>query len=301
LFALALGTVAALVLAELVLQAGALVVRGSSGPGEDAWLTGNRRVLCLGDSNTRGLFVKREESYPKQLEQLWNAAHEDAPIEVLNVSWSGVSSSRLLHELPRLLQVFDPELVIVLIGNNDYWTEPVQVESGQPAGGEESLIRHSRLYKLFFMLARSLEYRELEVTPQPTAPKQAEGSAIFRYGEDEFSLGFEMVPKGLRLPDADVQRSLYRNLAAIAQEVEAASARLIFLTYPSRERRYGMASAMIARAAMATATPLVDVADVAKEACPQEPCPKWFLADSHPRAPIYRLMAEEIVSHLSGY
>ena len=33
-----------------------------------AWVTGNVRVLCLGDSHTYGLWVDRSQAYPQQLE-----------------------------------------------------------------------------------------------------------------------------------------------------------------------------------------------------------------------------------------
>lgn len=60
---------------ELLLQLGALVVHGQSRLVPAQWLTGNTRVLALGDSNTYGLYLKEEESWPAQLQQLWNNEH----------------------------------------------------------------------------------------------------------------------------------------------------------------------------------------------------------------------------------
>ena len=107
--------VLALALLEFVLQVGALYVDATrSDP--PAWLTGDRRILCLGDSHTYGLWLDRDQAYPEQLEALWNESVESPKIEVINLGLPGMHSSRLRREFPGLLETFAPDLVILIVG-----------------------------------------------------------------------------------------------------------------------------------------------------------------------------------------
>src|SRR6185295_14256965 len=108
------GAVVILVLGlELLLQAGALITRLRQPDRKQAFLTANPRVVCVGDSNTSGLYLKPEQSYPAVLERLWNAQSDRAPIEVLNLGYPGNNSSRVLHDFGRILRLFRPSVVLV--------------------------------------------------------------------------------------------------------------------------------------------------------------------------------------------
>ena len=77
------GLLGSVVLLEVVLQLGALALRATGREMPAGWLTGDRRILCLGDSNTYGLYLDRSEAYPKQLEALWNQSGSPR-VEILN-------------------------------------------------------------------------------------------------------------------------------------------------------------------------------------------------------------------------
>jgi hypothetical protein len=85
------GCAAAAVLLEAALRAGAWwVAGGEPEPRGRARFEGDdHRVLCLGDSNTFGLGVAAEDSYPVQLERLWNERAGDPRIQVVNVGRPG--------------------------------------------------------------------------------------------------------------------------------------------------------------------------------------------------------------------
>lgn len=70
-------------------------------------------VLALGDSLTAGYGVKQGEDYPSQLAQLtgWN---------IINAGVSGDTSAQALARLPKLMTQYQPQLVIVSIGGNDF-------------------------------------------------------------------------------------------------------------------------------------------------------------------------------------
>src|SRR5437870_1938288 len=119
----ALGVLSALLVLEAALQLGAVWTgRTAAWPAVPAWL-GARRTVCLGDSNTYGLWVGRESAYPKLLEQRWNAAGSER-LQVANLGYPGNNSSRLRNRIREVLREYRPELVTIMIGANDLWTLP---------------------------------------------------------------------------------------------------------------------------------------------------------------------------------
>ena len=79
----------------------------------------NIRILALGDSLTAGYGLKREESFPAQLEQRLGSAGRHATI--INGGVSGNTTGQALARLPRLLSSQDAklDLAIVALGAND--------------------------------------------------------------------------------------------------------------------------------------------------------------------------------------
>ena len=72
-------------LLELLLQAGSLVIRATGRDAVGSWATANVRILALGDSHTYGYYLPPKQSYPGQLEVLWNSKFEHPKLEVLNL------------------------------------------------------------------------------------------------------------------------------------------------------------------------------------------------------------------------
>ena len=63
----------ALAVVELGLQIAAFVVqRTTRGEMSSEWRSGDLRILCIGDSNTYGVLVPRDETWPSQLQAMWN-------------------------------------------------------------------------------------------------------------------------------------------------------------------------------------------------------------------------------------
>jgi lysophospholipase L1-like esterase len=59
-----------------------------------ALVASNLRVLCLGDSNTYGVWLERSQACPQQLEAVWNQRVASPRLEVLNLGVPGTNSSR---------------------------------------------------------------------------------------------------------------------------------------------------------------------------------------------------------------
>ena len=146
--AVLMGSVVGLAVAFTALEGGlrvaAFLLARSSGHSETAAdaTEGSFRILCIGDSNTYGTGVERIETYPAQLQQFLNAAPGAPRFQVTNLGVPGSNSAQVRHRLPQYLDLYDPDLVIVLIGVNDYWN-PEETESGPALSSGERL--HRRL------------------------------------------------------------------------------------------------------------------------------------------------------------
>jgi len=149
---------------EAILQIGALYIR-SQETRSDSWLhSGALRVLALGDSNTYGLHLDdRSEAYPAVLERIWRKRFPDRLIEVINAGVPGTNSSKLRNQLPSLLQAFQPDIVTIMIGANDFWTErePIQPITGGKVEDPFSRWQYSRLYRLLYMIWRATQQPDL--------------------------------------------------------------------------------------------------------------------------------------------
>jgi lysophospholipase L1-like esterase len=285
---------------EIFLQSVALFVSVMGRDIETSWITGNRRILCLGDSNTYGLWLERHEAYPQQLETVWNESGSGSRVEVLNLGFPGTNSSRLRRDFPRMLDTLRPDVVIVLIGVNDYWTRPVEFERGPRDVNTRSFLeRHSRVLKLYDMVQRALDTRELAVTFEPIAdPGVLARKGKAHFGDVEFELGFAKAEHGeIFRPD----EALEENRGSLAADAEAFGAAIVLMTYPSRFSAYRTANRIIQRFAEASGAPLIDLEEVFLPVCPERDCPQLLFPDHHPRAAGYRLIAETVVAHLRDH
>jgi lysophospholipase L1-like esterase len=121
-----LGIVAALVLAEGILQIGALVVRSRAREDRGSASSGapGRVVLCVGDSFTYGSgSSSAATSYPGHLESWLNETEAEGGPRwtVRNAGWPGRNSTELVRRLPRFLDEVRPDYVCVLVGANNRW------------------------------------------------------------------------------------------------------------------------------------------------------------------------------------
>lgn len=294
--ALVLGSLlACLVLIEIALQLGGMVLRATGREMQASWLTGGFRILCLGDSNTYGVYLGPGQAYPRQLEALWNETG-GARAEILNLGFPGTNSSRLVSELPRLLDTLEPELVTVLVGANDFWTHPVEAPQGsvEPLGGWRLLLSHSRVHRFFRLLHRRLDPVELAIHYEPESTLDA-GTGRVRYGDTEIRLGWRSKPAfNLQLDST----RLYMNLQELVGRSREHEVKLVLLTYPSRSGMYAPANVVVRQLARRTGTPLVDLAEVFESVCPAEECPELLFPDHHPRANGHRLIAETLLTRL---
>lgn len=300
------GVCASLMVMEGALRVGALFA-GRNVAEHPAWM-GKWRVLCLGDSNTYGLYVEPSQAYPKVFERVWNATPGNASVEVLNLGFPGTNSSKLVKDFRRMLWTFRPDVVTVMIGNNDLWTIPeTAAESSNVIDRfAAALWRMSRAYRFLYMVRRALQIRQLTVT-QDSLQGFQHGHGTARYGNDEFELGWTQVPEG-GIPGRQPDVELTKNLRSLAGQAADFGAQLVLLTYPADSFFYMWANHVTRDAAKVTGAPLIDVAAVLKAACPVPAgasvfkgpgadCPELF-PDQHPTVIGHEKVGQILVQQL---
>jgi lysophospholipase L1-like esterase len=295
----ALGVLLCLVLLEIALRTAALFTAIEQPERIAQPRFAKQRVVCLGDSNTYGMFVKRDGAYPQVLERSWNGSEAGA-IEVLNLGVPGTNSSKLRARFPHILAAFKPDVALVMIGANDFWTLPVPADPAEEAGRGVvyALWRASRAFRLLFTIWRSRQERErLEIEFEIGSLDRHRG--VVHYGDQEIDLTFT----GKAGPGATAgwHRDLERNLAALLAAARPAGTRVVFLTYPADFRRcYRGANDAIRAAAAATRATLVDLGLEFRRACADEPCAELLYKDCHPNPKGHELVAEKVRQALRG-
>jgi lysophospholipase L1-like esterase len=288
------GLAVTLVGLELALQLGAVVVRfthESRGAAKDP---GRFRVVCLGDSNTFGLYLEPHESYPAQLERELAALRPERPVEVLNLGAPGLNSSRLLREFPGLLESLAPDLVIIMVGVNDLWTDPDAESSARPTTLRAFLTRHSRVLRLARLL-RARGRADVEVAIENGTPFERADQWV-RVGDRDFDFGFQRAPVNMFM----AEQQLSRNLLKLRDLSVASGTRALFMTYPGRYELYGRANRAILLAA-GKGLPLLDLKEIFRDPCPLAKCPELLFEDQHPNAKGYRLVARQIAAWIHAH
>lgn len=295
---LGFGIVLALAFVEAVLQIGSLFADVTGHHSLVSRLADRRAWLALGDSNTYGLYVEREESFPSVLERLWLEDPGLPQIQMINLGFPGTNSTTVRNQLPALLERLKPERVLVLVGVNDIWTihEPSAERPRTDQGLERLLWRWSRLFRLFFMLRRNVEMPELGDEYTPESPLGFEQRRVdVEIAGESVELGFTPRESGA---DEDWPRLLSNNLSAIAEMTTAAGVGLSVLTYASGERHYGRTNAVLRAWARESGSSLIDPTPAFSQRCPRGRC-DLLLADRHPSASGHALFARIVFDALS--
>ena len=109
------------------------------------------RIFTVGGSTTFGIGAEDDETWPAHLQQIINDEITDREIEVINTGTPGFSSSYEYTLINGKLSMFDPDLIIVYDGFNDYLYTPVDVtihnwklvcELGKDKGFDTIIIVH---------------------------------------------------------------------------------------------------------------------------------------------------------------
>ncbi len=305
--ALVLGSVLALAVLELGLR-----IAGSLGGGAEnraAAAEGGFRILCIGDSNTYGAGVERDESYPAQLQRLLDARDDGVDYRVINLGVPATNSSQHLANLGGYVDYLEPSLLVVTSGVNDYWTAPVEVEPEAWGRRLHHWLLGLRTYEFAFLLRESAR-RRAEVARVERVRNQQ--FAVGPGNERETSLWLQEVDGRVvqydktRRPES-LAETAHRELAAanLARMEEVAAARrvpIVFATYAADLGPYAVANRAIldleSRGRRVLSQIYPDGLSAHLGAIPPEERRDLFLPDLHPKARLYAVLAANLADYL---
>ncbi|MFH1800244.1 MAG: SGNH/GDSL hydrolase family protein [Candidatus Omnitrophota bacterium] len=81
------------------------------------------RIYCVGESTTWGIGASdpATKNYPRQLEEMLKKKYEGMKIQCFFDQTIGQNTSEILAKLPRHIKKYRPQLVILLVGVNNWW------------------------------------------------------------------------------------------------------------------------------------------------------------------------------------
>ncbi len=200
------------------------------------------------DSNTYGLYLDKKDAYPKQLETIWNAAHKNNPIEVINLGYPGSNSSRLVASIEEINQQFQPDIILVMIGTNDGWTAPIAAAESILTNDHKLhplqwIKSHSKLYRLFCLMTREPFQEQALETVTTSDPAQAETAkgkpATINYKNMKLDFSLNFREKSTHI---DVEAEMQKNMEKLIQYGEKNNIKVFLLTYPADKGYYKQAN-----------------------------------------------------------
>lgn len=148
--ALAIALLAVLLLEALVRLAGFLVSRAAHVK-PDIRGSSMRTILCIGDSFVWGV---GGIGFPEQLQDILRERHGAGAFNVINAGRAGTNSSYVVSQLPKALEQYKPDVVIILTGVSNLWK---WVREDGALSVESWVSRHVKLYHVL-KLVQSGEY-----------------------------------------------------------------------------------------------------------------------------------------------
>ena len=188
------------------------------------------RILCLGDSNTYGVFYDASEAYPGQLQKELDRASGET-WTVINKGLPGMNSAQVVARLDGELSRYRPSHIVVSIGLNNYWNEAASVGEST----ESLWLGDFRLYRLYrLLLSRSTRTGPDEFGAARPDLKRTESESGFTAFENADS-GHRLIDHrgdpNWSIPDPIARRRLRDDLKEIAAIARRRSTKLLLLTY----------------------------------------------------------------------
>lgn len=259
-------------------------------------------ILCLGDSNTYGVFYDQDQAYPGQLQSILDR-RAPGKYRVLNLGLPGMNSPQVVTRLPGWLDQYRPRAVVVSVGINNYWNRA----DASHQSPQRSLIERMRLYRLLHLLMA-----ETTSGPAPAARPQLErvlldeGAAGVQQRDaatGELLIAHEGDVKDWNRSHSEVAVELYDDLSAMDEMTASRGVDLLVMTYaafplpgrqqPNFDKQQNLNETM-RRFSKDHAVTLVDVRDRFLELLPSGQPRELFFAsptESHPNPTGYREVA----------
>jgi lysophospholipase L1-like esterase len=248
---------------------------------------GDINILCLGESTTVGLWVKPEESYPKQLEALLRKELGTDAIRAIVPPHIGQNTSQQANRIEDYLDRYRPKVVILMAGANNEWAlNESHIARFLKLGSLDTLYLHVRIFADRSSVFKALRHLFLRVSdtnagaiwghPEKTEwPPRAEVTSFAR----------ENAPAFLELWRSD--------MTAMIDAAKARSLPVIVMTYPIMPRY--LAAEEFRKLAEGTGSTFVDNSATFEKLKEEGSIPAYLERDNwHPSGPGYALIAESL-------
>ncbi|TAJ22145.1 MAG: hypothetical protein EPO68_03655 [Planctomycetota bacterium] len=285
------------------------------------------RFLCLGDSNTYGLYLEGPDSYPAKLDALIRA-HAGATATVINLGVPGQGVHHVREGLPAHLERYAPKAVLVLAGVNNTWSS-----SGGRTTAFGRWVSDMRLVKLARLVTERFTGRggadagagaaASAAAPSPNAAPASSAAAKPAIGaQDQMDLA-EFMARGEETADGIVHRVRTRSgeevvylqeqralegqqyldaisggLDAIVDLCEGAGARAVLLTYPMDTPVTARINTAVRAVAARRGAVLVDLEREFRPYLAAGLTEALLFPDLHPRANATEIMARVCLREL---
>ncbi|MDD5308274.1 MAG: SGNH/GDSL hydrolase family protein [Deltaproteobacteria bacterium] len=168
-----IGTLLAIFLLEIGLRVGSFVHQKSAATSGQVVFKGHGNsyvILCLGNSYTKGVGAPPGNGYPEQLQRMLNKTVKDRHIVVINKGVSIQNTSELLGDLGDNLTKYQPDLIILQIGQANSWnylryTDYLKREDKERSFAKQlkylvgDVLFQSRVYRLVLLLRDNIRHR----------------------------------------------------------------------------------------------------------------------------------------------
>ncbi len=119
---------------------------------------GTYRIMCLGESTTNGGLGNG--SYPYQLQEILNKRNIGIRFSVINKGLPGMKTSDILDQLEASLDKYNPDLVITMMGINDYGGHIPYQDKGLKRS--QYFWEYLKIYKLYKFILLHAENKRRE-------------------------------------------------------------------------------------------------------------------------------------------
>lgn len=281
------------------LRAASLFARDRAGD----WRPGAAvRILSVGDSHTFGTSVARDESYPAQLQRLLDD-RSPGHFSLINLGIPGVSSTQVRKRLPAQVARYQPDIVIVWCGVNDYWNSTDLDDGAGWAMRLDAVALGSRLYRFVRVLLHDFAIERSVASVRADGTHQEAELAHWQKDGDRRGATWKLRHGGRvetvrayhdpAQEDAGLWARSYHEYKGIAAWLDAAGVSLVFIRYPlSGMWPFEEPNRAMRRAAAEDGVPIID----SRASIARIPREQWeWLPGSHPSAPMYREIARDLV------
>lgn len=232
-----------------------------------------RRIVCIGDSNTYGIHLSPEESYPGQLAARL-AEVPGYPWRVENLGLPGKNSAEVRAELAGHLDRFRPEIAIVWIGTNTTWSRAKahlweRQDEPSDVGWRETLesMRVVRMVRIWSDRAAPIAPAGAADAPDAATDAEtiADSVANTTARADFVEPGEEEQERRRRMPKLapdELKRRVELDISRVAAICKERGVRLLLLDYPYNLRHLNdSVNPAIRAAAERAGVPLISLAE----------------------------------------